>query len=321
MTINRKKDNAPQRHRGVLRALKAMIDRNRLGELLVLKGLIQPQDLKFALALQKHMQVPLGQVLVASNLITQRQLTQVLLRQYCLRVMASLFLMYASFCNFTSKRAQAETIKDVPAMISVVPAAGLQNFGAIQSYPGLFGSDEKESDNLQPFTKWTMMFDRFETEIESGKDDPVLRKWQASLKAFENMPLKSMAEKVNKLVNRVKYVEDTKNWGKGDYWATPVEFLKNGGDCEDYAIAKYTALRTLGVPEERLRIAIVQDTYKNIPHAVLAVYTDEGTYVLDNQNKELVDGDHAGRYRPIFSINRQAWWLHTKPSATFVAAR
>jgi predicted transglutaminase-like cysteine proteinase len=59
---------------------------------------------------------------------------------------------------------------------------------------------------------------------------------------------------------------------------------------------------------------------KNIPHAVLVVYTEDGTFILDNQNEDMLDGERAGRYRPIFSINRQAWWLHSAPGATIVAS-
>lgn len=132
--------------------------------------------------------------------------------------------------------------------------------------------------------------------------------------------MKDMVRGVNKLVNQTRYIVDQRNWGQSDYWATPVEFLKRGGDCEDFAIAKYAALKSLGFPEERLRIAIVQDTVKNIPHAVLVAYTNEGAYILDNQIKTLVDAERAGRYRPIYSINRQAWWLHQAPTNTIVAS-
>ena len=130
----------------------------------------------------------------------------------------------------------------------------------------------------------------------------------------------AMVQGVNRLVNENRYIVDKRNWGKSDYWATPVEFLKRGGDCEDFAIAKYTALRSLGFPEERLRVAIVQDTVKNIPHAVLVAYTDEGAFILDNQIKSLVDAERKGRYKPIFSINRQAWWLLKTPNRTIVAS-
>ncbi|MCB1839662.1 MAG: transglutaminase-like cysteine peptidase, partial [Alphaproteobacteria bacterium] len=89
----------------------------------------------------------------------------------------------------------------------------------------------------------------------------------------------------------------------------------------DFAIAKYVALRALGVEEARLRIAIVHDKLKNIPHAILVVYTSEGALILDNQNKEVLNSDALRtRYRPIFSINREYWWLHTAPESTLIAS-
>jgi predicted transglutaminase-like cysteine proteinase len=144
--------------------------------------------------------------------------------------------------------------------------------------------------------------------------------WKRDLMAYQGLPLREMAERVNTLVNKTQYIEDTQNYGQSDYWATPIEFFTRGGDCEDFAIAKYVSLRALGVPENRMRIAIVQDLQKNIPHAVLIVYADEGAVVLDNQNKRVVAANAINHYKPIFSINRTAWWLHTKPDATRLAS-
>lgn len=129
--------------------------------------------------------------------------------------------------------------------------------------------------------------------------------------------------RVNDFFNRrIRFDDDSAVWKQADYWATPLETLAAGaGDCEDFAIAKYVALRALGVSEERLRIAIVHDKVKNIPHAVLVVYTSEGALILDNQNKEVLSAESLRtRYRPIFSINREFWWLHTTPESTLVAS-
>jgi predicted transglutaminase-like cysteine proteinase len=95
-----------------------------------------------------------------------------------------------------------------------------------------------------------------------------------------------------------------------DYWATPIEFLTRGGDCEDYAIAKYASLRALGFSADQLRVAIVQDKIKNVPHAILIIYSDAGNFVLDNQNKQVEPIEAVNRYQPIFSINSTSWWLH-----------
>jgi predicted transglutaminase-like cysteine proteinase len=101
-----------------------------------------------------------------------------------------------------------------------------------------------------------------------------------------------------------------------------MEFMKNGGDCEDFAITKYVSLRALGVPEERMRLVVLQDMQKNIPHAVLVVYTENGPVVLDNQIKRAMPVEKISHYKPIFSINRDSWWLHTKPrgNVTVVAS-
>jgi predicted transglutaminase-like cysteine proteinase len=213
-----------------------------------------------------------------------------------------------ALCYAGGKRANAGGIKDIPARIAINASA---DFNKVSAYPGLFGTSEKSSDRLKPFTKWSDMFDRFENQLDGASSRAVIKRLQNDLTAVRGQSIKKMAAFVNNMMNAVPYIKDSNNWGQSDYWATPIEFMQRGGDCEDYAIAKYTALRALGVPEERLRLAIVHDTLKNIPHAVLVVYTDSGSYVLDNQEDQMISAMEAGRYRPIFSINREAWWLHT----------
>ena len=176
-----------------------------------------------------------------------------------------------------------------------------------------FGSTEKRSTSLKAFTKWTGMFERFNASLNSNKASPEIMQLKASLNSMKGLSLPQMATQVNSLMNSKRYIEDKNNYGKTDYWATPIEFYQRGGDCEDFAIAKYTALRALGVPDSRLRIAIVQDQQKNIPHAILIVYTDKGSMILDNQMKTAVRSDNIKHYKPIFSINQTAWWLHTAP--------
>lgn len=304
---------------GIFTKIKTFLSRNRLGELLVMKGLISPEDLRFALTQQKQTNTPLGQVFMQHAMISRSQLNAILIRQHTLRTLAAVTVFMMAFSNFGGKRARADVIKDVPASIAFNVAASAH---APMAYtPRLFGTSEKRSTNLGAFTKWSSMFSRFDRQLntETGKES--MRALQVKLEPLQSLSLKAMAARVNQIMNEKPYILDNRNWGQSDYWETPVEFMSKGGDCEDFAIAKYSALRTLGVPEERMRVAIVQDLVKNIPHAVLVVYTDEGPVILDNQNKSLVDGADAGRYKPIFSINREAWWLHTAPSGTQVASR
>jgi len=41
------------------------------------------------------------------------------------------------------------------------------------------------------------------------------------------------------------------------------------GDCEDYAIAKYVALREAGFPQDDLQLVLVRDRAVRQDHAVL----------------------------------------------------
>lgn len=236
-------------------------------------------------------------------------------RKFLHALMAGLLFALA----FIQMKAHAapDLITDVPGQIAL---ASLPAMAPEKPEAALFGSEEARSGDLTPFTKWTGMFARFQEALSTPEGKAVIAQLQKDLEQDRNLPLEDMTAKVNDLMNRKPYIQDADNWGHSDYWATPVEFLQRGGDCEDYAIAKYTALRALGVPEARLRLAIVHDTFKNVPHAVLVVYADKGPLILDNQVKAVTSGAELKRYRPIFSINQQAWWLHTAPDTTLVAS-
>jgi len=305
--------------RGFLSGLKARLQANRLGELLILGGDLSAEQLDYALQISKDRQQHLGRVLVQEALVSRSVIRRTLAEQFTLRCMtfgATLFISFAGMA--ASKSVRAGQIKDIPMKMAFTHAA----YSPMVQHPNLFGSTEKKSRSLKAFTKWIGMFDRFEQSMSSTSGQAVIQDFKNNLSAYQGLPLNKMAVKVNDLLNKQRYIGDDKNYGATDYWATPVEFLTKGGDCEDYAIAKYTALRALGVPEERLRIAIVQDLQKNIPHAILVVYTDQGPLLLDNQIKTAVNASRVSHYKPIFSINRDAWWLHTKPdtNVTVVAS-
>ncbi|AEP10656.1 transglutaminase-like cysteine peptidase [Micavibrio aeruginosavorus] len=307
---------------GVLNRIKVSVDRNRLGEVLVYTGALTPQELRYALARQKTSGAsePLGRVLLRERMIRRQDLYRALAQQMTLRLMAASLAIALGFTMFGIKRANAASVRDLPAQVTLASVAN-SAFTPVNYYPNLFGANEKQSTNLKPFTKWTDMFVRFETAMGGASAKSSIKTIKAEIEPLQGLPLDAMAARVNTIANAVRYIEDKDNYGNSDYWATPVEFFARGGDCEDYAIAKYTMLRALGVPESRLRIAIVHDLQKNIPHAVLVVYTDDGALILDNQNKSVRTANSlTSRYRPIFSINRDAWWLHNKPQGTVLAS-
>lgn len=186
--------------------------------------------------------------------------------------------------------------------------------------PSLFGSTEIRSPNLGSFTNWTGVMRRFEHAKELGdglcasagpdRSRCAWDDWQNIIADVGLLGEMAQVRKVNDIMNGRRYTLDRVNWGAEDYWATVFEFLRKNGDCEDYALAKYMTLRALGWPADKLRLVIVRDTKLNLNHAILAIYTDEGVYIGDNQVDGLVKASSIRHYRPIYSINENGWWLH-----------
>ena len=118
---------------------------------------------------------------------------------------------------------------------------------------------------------------------------------------------------VNDFMLETPFFCDPVLWCMEDFWAKPVEFLANdGGDCEDFSIAKYFTLRALGVPEERLRIvyAVYQRGTFTGAHMVLAYYPtpDAEPLILDNINPSVLPASNRPDLVPVFSFNSQGLW-------------
>lgn len=117
---------------------------------------------------------------------------------------------------------------------------------------------------------------------------------------------------VNSFFNSIPYVSDLDLWGKSDYWATPFQMiLKNAGDCEDYVIAKYFALRGLGIPDSRLRMMFVTALSVNQAHMVLAYYPEPNAIplILDNINPRILPANKRRDLLPVYSFNGEGLWL------------
>ena len=76
------------------------------------------------------------------------------------------------------------------------------------------------------------------------------------------------------------------------------------GDCEDYAIAKFVALRRAGIAADDLRIVIMHDTIRGEDHAVAAARLDGHWLTLDNRRMAMVEDSDVRNYRPTFVIDQ-----------------
>lgn len=120
---------------------------------------------------------------------------------------------------------------------------------------------------------------------------------------------------VNEFYNGVKYSSDIKVYKKKDYWATPYEFLgKDKGDCEDYVIAKYFALKYLGVDTKKLFFTYVRSTKFKAPHMVLTYFKTPKSepLVLDNYNRRIFPASKRKDLIPIYNFNGDSLYKASK---------
>src|SRR4051812_3739959 len=102
-------------HHGILNKIKSHLESNRLGELLVIRGRLTPQDLKAALNRQSKENRPLGQILVSSGLIKRSDIFAAIATQWAMRSLATLVTVMVAASAFNMRQAWANTIKDVPS--------------------------------------------------------------------------------------------------------------------------------------------------------------------------------------------------------------
>jgi len=287
----------------------------KLGDLLIASGLIKPLHLRTALLEQERTNEKLGKILIRQGSITTVQLYQKLTEQWCIKAStAGITLLMQTMIPSPSLAEELSTnIRDVTAvqMASVTVPSVRKYAYTPRQYPELFGTREIRSNDISAFRKWTDVIGRFEDQIKTqAASSPRVMMWKAQIQELRGKSRREQIKGINDFLNKVTYIEDIDNYNKSDYWATPGEFLSRGGDCEDFAIAKYASLRALGFSTDQLRIAIVQDTFRNVAHAILIVYSDSGDFVLDNQDKRVETVASVKRYQPIFSINSTSWWRH-----------
>lgn len=181
----------------------------------------------------------------------------------------------------------------------------------------LFGYQEIQKKNLGLFPQWLSVLERHLLNIkDAGSCQSVhfnqchLKQWLVYLKSIEQLPMDQQIKKVNRYANEKKYILDMENYGIADYWATPKQFLESNGDCEDYAIIKMLSLKWLGRDVGLMRVVIVQDTNLRIPHAVMAIASNDDILILDNQIDEVISHADIFHYVPVYSVNENYWWMH-----------
>ena len=111
---------------------------------------------------------------------------------------------------------------------------------------------------------------------------------------------------INRAINlAIRSMSDLAQYGELDVWSSPLEtFATGAGDCEDYAIAKFAALRLAGISPDDIRIVVMRDTFHGEDHAVAMARLEGQWLTLDNRRMAMVEDANIRNYRPLFVIDQ-----------------
>lgn len=152
--------------------------------------------------------------------------------------------------------------------------------------------------NAKKLEKWMVVQASHRAEAD-------MPEWRGLIAKLSGSSSGDLVDRVNRTINDVRYVAET-----ADEWQSPGAFLRRGGDCEDYAIAKYMALRALGVPAAKMRVLALPPTQKRLAHAILTVETSQGWMVLDNLEPEIYPLTRSIARTYVFGVNDTVWWVN-----------
>jgi len=146
------------------------------------------------------------------------------------------------------------------------------------------------------------------------------------LEKAAELPQKRQVSLVSHYVNRKRYRDDRTAHLESPLaatevkyrsrWSTVEEFMRRGGDCEDFATTKYYLLRRLGFRTDQLRVVVTWDRGARGYHAILAVKLDEADTVLLLESDNTIRRGSRHRYRFIYSINEESIWDHEAAPAS-----
>ena len=149
--------------------------------------------------------------------------------------------------------------------------------------------------------------------------------WLYLAKKASSMEEMELLRTVNAFCNKFP-AADAENYGPSDHWPVPADlFNRRAGDAKVYALAKYFALRALGVQDDKLRIVLAHLPERKAVHAMLAVATAKGVFILDNAVRPidllLPAANYIPRYVPLLMLNEKGRWHFNQDLTPLGAAK
>lgn len=178
--------------------------------------------------------------------------------------------------------------------------------------PEPFDTDLSAVSDGGIFQKWTKVETGLRAErriLQDCRNDavncpPAARRFLAIIEEGRQQTGLSRIDDINRAINlSIVPKTDLAVYGVIEYWATPLTMFAHGaGDCEDYAIGKFVALREAGVPAADLRLVVVRNNAMNDYHAVAAVREAGRWLILDNLTYSIREDSSVGEFKPLFVI-------------------
>ena len=128
---------------------------------------------------------------------------------------------------------------------------------------------------------------------------------------------------INRAINlAIRPMSDMAQYGQIDVWSSPLDTFRSGaGDCEDYAIAKFVALRMVGISTEDIRIVVLRDLMRGEDHAVVLARLDGHWLTLDNRRMAMIEDIDVRNHRPLFVIDDSGVRRYEEPPSSVSATR
>ena len=121
----------------------------------------------------------------------------------------------------------------------------------------------------------------------------------------------ALLQDVNSYWNHsITFRRDDSDKHRVDIWSNPYELEeRGGGDCEDYAIAKYYMLKELGFDTHDMRI-IGGRKKGTMGHALFGIWLDGEIWILDNTKNTIIPHMEEEYTLGVQTRNEYGQWAH-----------
>ena len=178
--------------------------------------------------------------------------------------------------------------------------------------------------------KWQVAANQYESDYSSLQSclfsedlcrSPTVKRWAKLVAKSDASSVHEKIHKINVGINRAtSYRYDMRDRQFSDNWSAPLHFLQHGGDCEDYALAKYWSLRALGMPADAMRLVVAYNIYRNTYHAVLVVAVNDSFVVLDNNYDRVGRLSEYSHFNFQYALNEKSKWMFVRSTNQTIAA-